>query len=130
MMEPARRLAPRSVYTSRLWTNGVWGLGIVCASLAVGMVGYMGYGDMGPAQAFANAAMILSGMGPLDKLESTGGLVFEGIYALVCGLIFFAVAGLVLAPAFHRLLHSFHIEDTEAESKSGGSAKGALKTKA
>ncbi|NJM29281.1 MAG: hypothetical protein HC855_03395 [Rhizobiales bacterium] len=66
---------------------------------------------MGLAQAFANAAMILSGMGPLDKLESPGGMVFEGIYALVCGLLFFAVAGLILAPALHRVLHRFHLED-------------------
>jgi hypothetical protein len=57
--------------------------------------------------------MILSGMGPLDKLDTAPGQIFEGIYALVCGLLFLAIAGLVLAPLLHRMLHRFHIEDTE-----------------
>ena len=70
------------------------------------------------AEMLANAAMILSGMGPLDKLDSTAGFVFEGVYALVCGLLFFAVAGLVLAPMLHRLLHRFHLEDTAEEDAS------------
>jgi hypothetical protein len=86
-------------------------LAIVAAAMIAGMIGYGWFGEMGPAQAFANAAMILSGMGPLDQLKSAGGLIFEGLYALVCGLLFFAVAGLVLAPALHRLLHRFHLED-------------------
>jgi hypothetical protein len=106
-------LASRKVLFSRLWRNSILGLLIVVFALACGMAGYGYFGDMGMAQAFANAAMILSGMGPLDKLTTTAGYYFEGIYALVCGLVFFAVAGLVLAPLLHRLLHSFHIEDTE-----------------
>ncbi len=109
------RLAPPAVFAARIWANGLWALVIVVTALAVGMVGYMYFGDMGAAQGFANAAMILSGMGPLDKLPTSGGYIFEGIYALVCGLLFFAVAGLVLAPMLHRLLHRFHLEDTANE---------------
>ena len=30
---------------------------------------------------------------------------------LLYGLLFFAVAGLILAPALHRVLHRFHLED-------------------
>ena len=115
-MKGRDRLATRAVFVARLWGNGVWAAAIIVIALAVGMAGYMGFGPMGPAQGFANAAMILSGMGPLDKLDSTGGMIFEGLYALVCGLLFFAVAGLVLAPMFHRLLHRFHLEDTADES--------------
>jgi hypothetical protein len=105
------KLASRAVLAGRLWRNGLWGLAVIVVAMAVGIAGYMFFGGMGPAQAFANAAMILSGMGPLDKLTETGGFVFEGIYALVCGLVFFAVAGLVLAPLLHHMLHRFHIED-------------------
>ncbi len=105
-------LASRAVFAARIWSNAIWAAGIVVGALIVGDIGYMYYGSMGPAQAFANAAMILSGMGPLDKMDTTAGFLFEGIYALVCGLLFFAVAGLILAPMFHRLLHRFHLEDT------------------
>jgi hypothetical protein len=109
------RLATQAVFAARLWTNGLWALVIVLVALAVGMVGYMYFGDMDWAQGFANAAMILSGMGPLENMQTTAGHLFEGIYALVCGLLFFAVAGLVLAPMLHRLLHRFHLEDTADE---------------
>jgi hypothetical protein len=109
----ASRLASREVLLSRLWRNSLLGLLIIAFALACGMAGYGYFGNMGTAQAFANAAMILSGMGPLNQLDTTAGYYFEGIYALVCGLVFFAVAGLVLAPLLHRLLHSFHIEDTK-----------------
>jgi hypothetical protein len=105
------KLASSSVLAGRLWRNGLWGLAVIVIAMVVGIAGYMFFGEMGLAQAFANAAMILSGMGPLDKLDGSDGLVFEGIYALVCGLVFFAVAGLVLAPLLHRMLHRFHIED-------------------
>ena len=106
-----QRLASHGVLAGRLWRNGLWGLLIIILALVVGMAGYMYFGPMDFAKAFANAAMILSGMGPLDKLETQGGLYFEGVYALISGLIFFAVAGLVLAPLLHRVLHRFHIED-------------------
>jgi hypothetical protein len=105
------KLASRSVLLSRLTRNGLWGLLVIAVAMAVGMTGYMFFGSMNVEQAFANAAMILSGMGPLDKLDTTAGFYFEGLYALASGLIFFAVAGLVLSPLLHRILHSFHLED-------------------
>jgi TRAP-type C4-dicarboxylate transport system permease small subunit len=105
------KLASRDVLYARLSRNGRWGLLVIIIAMAVGMAGYMFFGGMNLEQAFANAAMILSGMGPLDKLDTSAGLYFEGIYALASGLIFFAVAGLVLSPLLHRILHSFHLED-------------------
>ena len=112
MVVAVKKLASRKVFARRVWTSALWGLAVVVVSLLIGMAGYMYFGNMGPVQAFANASMILSGMGQLDALSGTGGLIFEGMYALGSGLVFFAVAGFVLAPALHRLLHSFHIEDS------------------
>jgi hypothetical protein len=60
--------------------------------------------------AFANAAMILSGMGPLAPLRTWGGKLFAGLYGLYSGLLLIAVAGLILAPIIHRVLHRFHLE--------------------
>jgi hypothetical protein len=108
-----QKLASRTVVIARLGRNVGIGLLIVFLALIIGMIGYAYYGPMGWAKAFANAAMILSGMGPLDKLDTPAGQIFEGIYALICGLLFFAIAGLVLAPLLHRMLHRFHIEDSE-----------------
>jgi hypothetical protein len=106
-------LASPERFSSRLLRNGLWAAGTIAVALAVGMVGYMGFEDMGLIDAFVNAAMILSGMGPLTPLHTDGGKVFAGLYAIVSGLLIFAVAGLILAPVYHRLLHRFHVEDAE-----------------
>ncbi len=100
----------------RLWRNALWALAIIAGALIVGMIGYHSFGtNMDWVTAFANASMILSGMGPLQQLESSGGKLFEGFYALVSGLLFFAVAGFALAPALHHILRTFHLEDEDAK---------------
>ena len=61
--------------------------------------------------AFVNAAMILSGMGPISTLQTDGGKIFAGCYALFSGLAFIAILGIIFAPAIHRFLHRFHVEE-------------------
>jgi hypothetical protein len=65
--------------------------------------------------AFLNAAMLLGGMGPVGGVENadTGGKIFAAMFALYAGLIFLIIAGLLLAPVFHRVLHHFHWEIQE-----------------
>jgi hypothetical protein len=53
--------------------------------------------------------MILSGMGPLTPLQTWGGKLFAGLYALYSGLAVILIAGLLLAPVLHRILHRFHL---------------------
>ena len=65
---------------------------------------------MSVADAYENAAMILSGMGPVTELKSTAGKVFAGTYAIFSGLVIVIATGFVLAPIFHRVLHRFHVE--------------------
>lgn len=110
-------LAPASRFASRLMRNLLYGVGVIFVALVIGMAGYMFFGGMGLIDAFLNAAMILSGMGPVgDVLKSDGVKIFAGFYALFSGLLFFAVAGLIFAPVFHRILHRFHVED-EAQNE-------------
>ena len=90
---------------------------IIVVSLLVGMAGYHGYEDRPWIDAFADAAMILSGMGPLRPLETDGGKVFAGIYALYSGLALIAIAGVIVAPALHRFLHRFHLDEESKKRK-------------
>jgi hypothetical protein len=107
----------RRTLLRRTGRNMLWALCVIAVALAVGMVGYVWLGpDVSGrpitwAAAFADAAMLLAGEGPLDQLASTEGKIFEGAYALVCGFLFFAIAGFALAPALHHVLRSFHLED-------------------
>jgi hypothetical protein len=84
-------------------------------SLLVGMAGYHWLERMAWVDAYANAAMILSGMGPLDPPKTDAGKVFAGTYALYSGLAVLVVAAVMLTPVFHRVLHTFHLEQDRAE---------------
>jgi hypothetical protein len=55
--------------------------------------------------------MLLGGMGPVNAPATPGGKLFAGLYALYAGLVFLIVAGLLLAPVVHRILHRFHWEE-------------------
>lgn len=88
---------------------GLW-LAITAIGLSIGMAGYAALEGMSLTDAFMNAAMILSGMGPLSALNTTGGKIFAGSYAIFSGLVIVIATSFVLAPIFHRVLHRFHME--------------------
>ncbi len=88
---------------------GLW-FAITTVGLAIGISGYAYFEGMSLTDSFLNAAMILSGMGPATELKTEAGKVFAGFYAIFSGLIIVIATGFVLAPIFHRVLHSFHVE--------------------
>jgi len=83
---------------------------LLAASLLGGMWGYARFEDLEWRDAFLNAAMLLGGMGPVETPVTPAGKVFAGVFALYAGLVFILGAGLLLAPAVHRMLHRFHWE--------------------
>ncbi len=104
-------LAPMPLFLKRVLTNFLLVQVVVAVSLLVGMWGYHDLERMSWIDAFANASMILSGMGPLGELHSYGGKLFAGFYALYSGLLLIVAAGVLLAPLLHRFLHSLHLTD-------------------
>ena len=103
-------LPPTRVFARRLLASGAFGLAIVAVSLAAGMAGYHGFEGLPWMDAFLNASMILSGMGPLFSPQTAGGKLFAGVYALYSGLAVIGIAGVMFAPVIHRFLHRFHVE--------------------
>ena len=83
---------------------------MLAVALGIGMAGYRHFENMGWVDAFVNAAMILSGMGPVGTLNTDAGKIFAGCYALFSGLVFISAAGIMIAPVAHRALHKFHLE--------------------
>jgi len=81
---------------------------LLVVSIVIGMVGYEYFEQLSWRSAFLNSAMLLGGMGPVDAPHSDGGKLFAGLYALYAGLVFIVVAGLILAPLVHRVMHKFH----------------------
>ena len=97
-----------SAFASRLFKHIAAALGLLAASLLVGMLGYMTLEDLSVVDAFLNAAMLLGGMGPVNVPLTTAGKIFAGGYALYAGLVFIVTAALIFTPIAHRVLHKFH----------------------
>ena len=90
----------------------MYALALIVLTLAVGMVGYHELEDISWLDSFHQSALLLSGMGPVVEIETVAGKLFDGIYALFCGVVLLASTGLLFAPVLHRILHRFHIEDS------------------
>ncbi len=108
-------LLSKAAFAKRLALNFAAASALILASLLAGMLGYHITEDMAWIDAFANASMILSGMGPLDPLKTSGGKLFAGFYALYSGLLLILASGIILAPLVHRLIHRFHLEKEQAK---------------
>ncbi len=99
---------PRMAFLRRMARSAGIGVGVLAVSLLFGMVGYHEIEDLSWVDSFLNASMLMGGEGPLDHHRSTAGKVFEGFYALYCGLAVISIAGIIFAPAVHRFLHKLH----------------------
>jgi hypothetical protein len=108
-------LLSRAAFLRRLAKNILAAGGLIGVSLFGGMWGYRGFEGMSWIDAFANASMILSGMGPLSPLTTFNGKLFAGCYALYSGLVVVVSLGITLAPVIHRVMHRFHLPDDDDE---------------
>ncbi len=106
-------LASRARFFRRLGANIALAVLLIAVSLFAGMAGYHWLGGLGWVDAFLNAAMILSAMGPVDSLNNDSAKIFAGLYAIYSGLLVVATTALILAPALHRFLHRLHVKDEQ-----------------
>ena len=98
-------------YVWRLLASFLMAALLIGGSLFGGMLGYAHFEGMSWLDAFLNAAMILSGMGPVETLKTDAGKFFAGCYAIYSGFVVVLSAGLVFAPVVHRLMHRFHVDE-------------------
>jgi hypothetical protein len=105
-----RPLIPRAAFMARLGLYVGIAFGIVCGSLAIGVLGYRLLEGFSWIDSLLNASMLLGGMGPVNQLHTNGGKLFASLYALYSGIVFLVTAGFVIAPLLHRFLHHFHLE--------------------
>lgn len=81
---------------------------VVAVALSIGVAGYHWTVGLSWIDALLNASMILTGMGPVDDMTTTGSKLFASAYALFSGLVFVSVIAVILIPIAHRILHMFH----------------------
>jgi hypothetical protein len=106
-------LLSRRDYVVRVGKHVLLGLCLSFTALGLGVVGYHVVAGCAWIDALYNASMLLGGMGPVgcEGVDfGVSGKLFASFYALFAGLVFIAVAGIMVAPVAHRLLHTLHIE--------------------
>lgn len=108
-------LAPRRVFLRRMLKFSGFGAVVAVTALGIGVLGYHYIAGFGWVDSLLNASMILGGMGPVGELTSDAAKLFASFYALFSGLVFISVMGIVLAPAVHRGLHLFHLDEKDLD---------------
>ena len=74
-------LLPKAQFVNRMLFSTSLGLTIVAISLFIGMLGYHYFENLSWIDSFVNAAMILSGMGPLNQMKTDVGKIFAGCFS-------------------------------------------------
>lgn len=113
-------LVPHRVFIRRVVLYAIFSTGIIGLSLAVGVVGYHVTEGLSWIDSLLNASMLLGGMGPVDPLHTVAGKLFASFYALFSGVVFLVAVGVLIAPVFHRLMHSFHLSPEDVSAAENG----------
>ena len=107
------KLATRNAYYKRLLKSFLVVSIFMSVSLTIGVVGYHFIANMSWTDSLLNASMILGGMGPVDQITNQSGKIFASFYALYSGISFLTSFSILIAPAFHRLMHKFHLDNDD-----------------
>ena len=112
-----RPLLPVRVFRARVLASAAVAVGMIGGSLAIGVVGYHVFAGLSWIDSLLNAAMILTGMGPVDPMRTQGAKLFASGYAIFSGVAFLGSVGVVLAPLLHRFLHRYHLDLDDPHAK-------------
>lgn len=110
MKKAAQELISREKLLIHTLRNVLIALFLIAIALGIGVWGYHYYDNLDWLDAFVNASMILSGMGPLGDINTDAGKVFAGCYALFSGLFFILIIGLLLSPFTQHYFKKWHLE--------------------
>jgi hypothetical protein len=106
----ATRGALRRMLMRRLVRNAAVVAALIVLALGMGATGYHLFDGLPWLDAMLNAAMILTGMGPIAPISTPAAKVFATFYALFSGVFFLTMVAVLLAPALHHFLHRFHLD--------------------
>ncbi len=121
MLEHHRKpLLSRREFIRRQLRYCAFSLLILLFSIGLGTAGYHYWGNLLWIDSFLNAAMILTGMGPVDHLDTNAGKLFAAFYALFSGISFLTFVAVLFAPIYHRFLHKFHLSMGDDEGNKDG----------
>src|SRR4051795_12487611 len=95
-------LLPRRHFLLRLGRSGILAALLLIPSWGIGILGYHYLEHFAWIDAVLNAAMILTGMGPVNPVQTVAGKIFASLYALFSGVVFITTVAVFLGPVAHR----------------------------
>lgn len=101
------------LFLKRVIRFALYALILIVFSVGIGTIGYKYLGHLGWVDAFYNACMILTGMGPVSEMPDNEGKLFASFYALFSGIAFLTTIAVLFAPLAHRFLHAMHLNEEE-----------------
>ncbi|MBL0342634.1 MAG: hypothetical protein IPP71_18125 [Bacteroidetes bacterium] len=111
-----KKLLPVKTFLNRVLLFSFYASAILLLSLLIGIFGYHFLGNLSWMDALVNAAMILTGMGPVDRMTTVAGKLFTSFFALYSGVAFLSTSAVLFAPIIHRFLHALHIDEASSEN--------------
>ena len=117
-MQKKKKLVSREVFIQRVIRSFLFGTLLLLIWLGIGIIGYKNtVPEFDWYDSLLNAAMILSGMGPIIKegiVLSHSAKVFASIYAIISGVLFISALAILIAPVAHRIFTNLHLEDDDS----------------
>jgi hypothetical protein len=106
-----KELLPFNLFLRRVLLYFFYAFILILFSAGIGTAGYRYFGKLTWVDSFYNACMILTGMGPVNVMETPAAKLFASFYALFSGIAFLSTIAVFLAPIAHRFLHALHIDE-------------------
>ena len=117
-MHPTREALRRTLVRNSLRRAGIVSA-LIGFALAIGAIGYHLLAGLSWLDATLNAAMILTGMGPVSPLTTSAAKLFAIVYSLASGVFFLTMVAVLLGPFAQHLLHRFHLDRDEELRRRG-----------
>ena len=111
-MKKKNILSPKE-FAKRVLKYSLFSIGLLTISISIGVFGYHYIGNLNWIDSIYNASMILTGMGPVNELNTDSAKLFASIYAIFSGVIFLSTVAIFFAPFAHRLMHLLKIDEID-----------------
>ena len=108
-------LLPVPLFVARMGKSLAIAVAIDVVFLLAGALGFRRFEGLDWPDALLNAGLVVTGNGPINRMQTAPGKVFLLIYAIVGVVVFAAVISVVVAPVLHRALHAFHADVPDEE---------------
>lgn len=115
MIKKSKKILPPKEFAKRVLKYSIVAFTLIAFSLGIGILGYHYIGNLNLIDSIYNASMILTGMGPVNVMESDSAKLFASAYAIFSGVVFLSTIAIFFAPFAHRIMHLLQIDENDID---------------